>query len=177
MESVFLAVRDFVVLYLLVALLMQLIGDGQINKYVRFFAGMVFVLMLMSPFYQMIMHAPLEKNLRMGQLKESYISQLEFEHVLEQFSGQTAQTAIGILMDRFNETLAEKGYEIKQYDCKVDEEDQLTEANLYVGKKDDKGSGLAGMTTEVSCAQECRALLIETWNPEFELKVYGKDGT
>ena len=177
MESVLSAVKDFVVLYLLVAVLMQLIGDGQINKYVRFFAGMVFLLLIMSPIYRMITKTPMEQGLRTKQLKEYYTGQLEFDRVLEDYSGQIAISAVDVLMGSFNETLAEKGYEIKQYDCKMDEQDQLIEVNLYIGRQESGRTGISAMTADASCARECRALLIETWNPEFELKVYGKDGT
>lgn len=171
------SVKDFVILYLLVALLMQLLGDSQVHKYIRFFAGLVFLLLIMSPVYRMITRTPLERELRIEQWMKQYAKQQDFDQILGEFSEKTAQTAIDVLMDCYNDTLGKEGYEIKQYDCKLNEEDQLTEVNLYIGKIGSKQRAFSDMTTQSLCAQECRALLVKNWNPEFELKVYGKDGT
>lgn len=176
MESILEAVKDYVVLYLLVALLMQLIGDGQMNKYIRFSAGLVFLLLLMSPVYQLLTHKPIEQKLYREQLEETFTSHLEFDRVMGDYSRQAVETAVDVLVDGFNETLLEKGYEVKQYDCKMDEEDCLTEMKLYVGRIESRSRGISGMSTQAECARECKELLEEAWEPEFELKVYGKDG-
>lgn len=177
METVLGTVKNFVVLYLLVALLMQLIGDGKTNKYVRFFAGLVFLLLIMSPFYQMIKKKPMEQELYKEFLAESFSSQLEFDKIMGEYADRVSETAVDVLIKSYNDTLSQKGYEIKQYDCKMNEDDYLKEVKLYVGTIESNSRGSSGMTTQAQCAKECKALLEETWNPEFELKVYGRDGS
>lgn len=169
-------IKDFSILYLLIVVVSQLLSETQLNRYLRFFAGVIFVIMICSPGYKKITGKDVIEGLEHEYTRLEFLQQLEYEKsgVSEWKEGN--EYAVNILINVYNETISSLGYEIVQYECKKELDGGIKYLWLYVDRNHGINRRLRDYREEDEGARQCKKLIMKKWKMEFELRVYGRKG-
>lgn len=175
MEQIYSVIKDFSILYLFLVIVSDLLSETQLNRYLRFFAGVLFVIMLCSSGFQRLTGKEVVENMSREYVNLEFLEQLEYEGkgFLEWEGGN--DYAVNVLIQAYNQTIAEKGYEIRQFECKKTLDGKLEYLWLFVEPLESNGRLFGAYSEETNGAKECRKLIDGKWKMEFELKVYGRE--
>ncbi len=164
-------IQSFILFYILIGFLLQILGDFKLNRYIRFYGGLIFVLLLMSPIYELITKEDVSLNVELKQLWQEYEESRNYEQMMENMEESCAGQATKVLTEHMEDYLNEKGYEIIDYDVIKDEEYEIVTLRLYVVPLG-KPVITAGMTNDSKLAVQLKEMLVKTYEPEFFLEVY-----
>ena len=169
------AIKNFTLLFILVAIVMVIIEEEEIHGYLRLFIGVIFLLLILSPVCKSILGQDFKTKVMAKELFREYRERQNLELMLEKYVAISGKSATELLVEQFNVTLAEINMEIKQYECILGQQNELEQMVIYVASKKSKHAFPNEMTKESGNGKRCRELLEKQWNPEFELVVYGED--
>ena len=75
-------VQSFLLFYILVGFLLKMLGDFKLNKYVRFYGGIIFLLMLIGPVYELFSQEDILMNIELKQMWQEYEEARNYNKVM-----------------------------------------------------------------------------------------------
>lgn len=175
MQQLTVTVKNFVILYFIMTIIFQVVGNSDMNRYLRFFGGVMMMLILLSPAASLFTGRDIAHNIKNRWTYQKVGEEMEFETLMQDYLGKKENLAISLLIQAFDESLKQLGYEVKQYESKQDIDGNLIYVDLYVGEIGKSRMVDGRFSENAACAVQCQELLMQEWEPEFELRVYGKD--
>ena len=118
-------VKRMIFLGIVLTILLQVLPNGTYRKYVRFFAGMVFVLTIVSPLFSILGQKNWEQTLERELLQEDVLQsgQLDFSYMERQqqayYEVQT-KDAVAQMIEKLGET---NGCPVQQVEVNLSEDD------------------------------------------------------
>lgn len=167
-------VQSFLLFYILVGFLLKMLGDFKLNKYVRFYGGIIFLLMLIGPVYELFSQEDILMNIELKQMWQEYEEARNYNKVMGEYSDTANEQAVEILINEMDRFLNENGYEIDKYEVWWNDENNIEELELYVMDIGEIGISIS-MNNTTQKAMDIKNLIQERYEPEFELEVYCSD--
>ena len=164
-------VQSFIFYSILVGFLLQILGDMQLNRYLRFYGGLIFVLLLMSPLYELFTGEDVAWNIELKSLWTEYEQSKEWVDFLPEKDDFYLSQTVEMLVHNMNDFLQQSGYEIIEYDVVSGKEGEVETLKLYVVRLGEMGIS-AAMTDRTQNALKLQTLLVQNYEPEFALEVY-----
>ena len=164
-------IQSFILFSVLVGFLLQILGDMQLNRYMRFFGGLIFVLLLISPVYELITKEDVSWNISLRSLWIEYEEAQRYEGITKGEESAYSKQAVEVLKNNMDDYLNGYGYEIMEYDVIWSESGEVDTLTLYVIKLGSIGVSVS-MTKQTEKASELKKVLVENYEPGFVLEVY-----
>ena len=122
-------VKRMIFLGIFLTILLQVLPNGTYRKYVRFFAGMVFVLTIVSPLFSILGQKNWEQTLEKELLQEDVLQsgQLDFSYMERQqkaYYEEQTKDAVTQMIEKLGET---NGCPVQQVEVQLSEEDGSTQ--------------------------------------------------
>ena len=166
-----LQIRNVVFFFIVVGFLLQVLGDLQLNRYIRFFAGIIFLLMIMSPIYELVTREDVMMKIDLLNLWQEYEEAKNYDRMMSEHSENYTSQAEMVLVRDMEQTLVSEGFKIVDYEMIWDEENCIEEIQLYIQPVDDIDTS-SEMSSTTSQANIIKEILRERYNPDFLLEVY-----
>ncbi|MBE5905249.1 MAG: hypothetical protein E7277_00450 [Lachnospiraceae bacterium] len=161
-------VRECFYLSLLVCMVRLILGESNLNRYIQFVVGILFLLVIFNPVARLMGAEALPSVLRMQDVKRAFTEQKSFEQVIRQYGSEPKQEAADLLVDGFRRCIQNEPYEIRHYEVNYDG-DCLESMTLFLAMP---GKAIAvEPTTEDAQAKACKKRLMQLFRPEFRLIV------
>ncbi len=178
MEYILGLVKSVVLLFILVAIVMTIVGESELNQYIKFFSGMLVLLICISGVSQKLDEETVSSRLKIREWYEEYKQRNSFESILNSSQKKQYSIAEELLIEGFNDALAEKDYRIVQFESIMGENGKLKRLILYLADNNRESPPLGTLERDSRQAEECREILTSGWEPDFDLVIYGKkDGS
>ena len=165
------AICSFLLFYILVGFLLQVLGDFKMNRYVRFFAGIIFLLLLMSPLYELFTRKEVAADIDIKSMWVQYEEARNYDLMLAEHQEEYNCQASEVLLKEFTAFLREEGYEIEEYEIFWTDTYDIEEMHLYL-----KAEESMRITGKKDCFNEeavrLTDKLMETYTPEFAVVIY-----
>ena len=168
------SVQSFILFYILVGFLLQILGDFKLNRYVRFYGGLIFVLLLLTPIYELFTKEDVALNINLKQVWQEYEDARNYDLIMGNYGKNLNGQAAEVLIEEMNNYLNGEGYEIEEYHIEWSEEYNIETLELYVVALGELGIPIT-MENTTENALRLKNLLQETYGPEFELEVYSSE--
>ncbi len=164
-------IQSFIFYSILVGFLLQILGDMQLNRYLRFYGGLIFVLLIMSPVYELFTEEEVAWNIEINSLWKEYEQAKDWAGFLPDREDFYVAQTLEMLVQNMDDFLNQHGYEIMEYDVMWENEGEVGTLKLYIVRLGEMGITV-GMTSQTDHALAMKELLSQTYEPEFALEVY-----
>lgn len=166
-----LMIRSFVFFYIFLGFLLQILGDFKLNRYVRFYGGVIVLLLLMSPIYELVTKEDVSLNVDFSGMWQEYQQAREFEAWFEGYSETYQDKSIEILLEDMEARLHSYGYKIHDYKAEKSPNQELENLCLYLVPMGNMG--IPGtMDSSSENAVWLKEWLQSIYEPDFLLEVY-----
>ncbi|SFP96607.1 stage III sporulation protein AF [Lachnospiraceae bacterium XBB1006] len=161
-------VRECFYLSLLVCMVRLILGESNLNRYIQFVVGILFLLVIFNPLARLMGAEALPSILRVQDVKRAFLEQKSFEQVMRQYGSESKQEAADLLVEGFRKCVEGEPYEIRQYEVDYEGE-KIKRIILFLAAP---GKAISASPTQAHPqAKACKRRLQKMFCPEFALVV------